>query len=79
MRVDVDGCFRYPGDTKTKSGKLRLLYEAFPMAMLMEQAGGLASTGKGRILDVMPTSIHERVPVYLGSKEDVEDCLAFHK
>lgn len=49
------------------------------MAMLMEQAGGLASTGSGRILDVMPKSIHERVPVYLGSKEDVDDCLKFHK
>jgi fructose-1,6-bisphosphatase I len=70
---------RYPGDSKTKSGKLRLLYEAFPMAMLMEQAGGAASTGKGRILDVLPTSIHERVPVYMGSKDDVEDCLKFHK
>ncbi|KAL7413880.1 fructose-1,6-bisphosphatase class 1/Sedoheputulose-1,7-bisphosphatase [Mrakia frigida] len=73
------GIFGYPGDTKTKTGKLRLLYEAFPMAMLMEQAGGLASTGTGRILDIQPTSIHERCPVFLGSKEDVEDCLKFYK
>ncbi|KAK0544778.1 Fructose-1,6-bisphosphatase [Tilletia horrida] len=73
------GIFGYPDDKKSKSGKLRLLYEAFPMAMLMEQAGGLGTTGKGRILDVQPTSIHERCPVFLGSKEDVEDLLKFYQ
>ncbi|CAD6896887.1 unnamed protein product [Tilletia controversa] len=73
------GIFGYPDDTKSTKGKLRLLYEAFPMAMLMEQAGGLGTTGKGRILDVQPTSIHERCPVFMGSKEDVEDLLKFYQ
>lgn len=73
------GIFGYPDDKKSKSGKLRLLYEAFPMAFLTEQAGGIATTGRGRILDVQPTSIHERCPVFLGSKEDVEELLSFYK
>jgi fructose-1,6-bisphosphatase I len=72
------GIFGYPDDKKSKSGKLRLLYEAFPMAFLTEQAGGLATTGRGRILDVVPKDIHERSPVFLGSKEDVEDLLKFY-
>ncbi|KAL9932911.1 hypothetical protein V8E36_008166 [Tilletia maclaganii] len=73
------GIFGYPDDKKSTKGKLRLLYEAFPMAFLMEQAGGLGTTGKQRILDVQPTSIHERCPVFLGSKEDVEDLLKFYQ
>ncbi|KDQ14069.1 hypothetical protein BOTBODRAFT_358675 [Botryobasidium botryosum FD-172 SS1] len=73
------GIFGYPGDKKSKNGKLRLLYEAFPMAFLTEQAGGLATTGTGRILDIVPTSIHERCPVFLGSKDDVEDLLKFYQ
>ncbi|CED83754.1 fructose--bisphosphatase [Phaffia rhodozyma] len=73
------GIFGYPGDKKTKSGKLRLLYEAFPMAMLIEQAGGVATTGTGRILDIQPKSIHERCPVFLGSKDDVNDLISFYK
>lgn len=72
------GIFGYPDDKKSKSGKLRLLYEAFPMAFLTEQAGGVATTGKMRILDVQPKSIHERCPVFLGSKEDVNDLLKFY-
>ncbi|KAL5533345.1 FBP1 [Sanghuangporus sanghuang] len=71
------GIFGYPDDKKSKSGKLRLLYEAFPMAFLTEQAGGLATTGRGRILDVEPKSIHERCPVFLGSRDDVNDLLKF--
>lgn len=67
------GIFGYPEDKKSKSGKLRLLYEAFPMAFLTEQAGGVATTGTMRILDVQPKSIHERCPVFLGSKDDVND------
>jgi fructose-1,6-bisphosphatase I len=67
------GIFGYPDDKKSKDGKLRMLYEAFPMAFLTEQAGGLATTGTQRILDVIPTSIHGRCPVFLGSKLDVED------
>jgi fructose-1,6-bisphosphatase I len=106
------GIFGYPGDTKTKSGKLRILYEAFrefplpfpfppprpfllfpasetdfrllldypcsAMAMLMEQAGGLATTGTKRILDLVPEHIHDRTPIYLGSKKDVEDVQAVY-
>lgn len=59
-------------------GKLRILYEAFPMAFLTEQAGGVATTGTERILDVQPTGIHQRLPVFLGSKEDVEDLKKFY-
>ncbi|WFD14839.1 fructose-bisphosphatase [Malassezia arunalokei] len=72
------GIFGYPSDKKTKDGKLRLLYEGFPMAFLIEQAGGLATTGEKRVLDVEPKSIHERVPIFLGSKEDVQDLLSFY-
>lgn len=69
------GIFMYPATTDAPSGKLRLLYEAVPMAFIMEQAGGLASTGVIPILDVQPEKLHQRVPVILGSKEDVEECL----
>lgn len=67
------GIFAYPDDKKSKDGKLRLLYEGFPMAFLIEQAGGIASTGKQRVLDVQPQKIHERVPIFLGSRDDVQD------
>lgn len=73
------GIFGYPDDKKSKSGKLRLLYEGFPMAYLVEQAGGVASTGTETVLDIMPTAIHQRTGIYLGSKEDVEDVLKFYK
>lgn len=73
------GIFGYPDDKKSKSGKLRMLYEAFPMAFLTEQAGGLATTGKERILDIQPTSIHQRCGVFLGSKEDVQDLMKFYQ
>lgn len=73
------GIFGYPDDKKSKNGKLRLLYEAFPMAFLTEQAGGVATTGTKRILDIVPTSIHERCPVFLGSKEDVQDLQKFYQ
>ncbi|CAO1616228.1 unnamed protein product [Jaminaea pallidilutea] len=73
------GIFGYPGDKKSPKGKLRLLYEAFPMAFLTEQAGGVATTGEGRILDVQPQAIHERCPVFLGSKDDVNDLLKFYQ
>lgn len=65
------GIFAYPADTKSTSGKLRLLYEANPMAFLFEQAGGAAIDGKDRILEIMPTALHQRVPLVLGSKDDV--------
>lgn len=73
------GIFGYPNDKKSKNGKLRLLYEAFPMAFLTEQAGGIATTGTKRILDIVPKSIHERCPVFLGSRDDVQDLLKFYK
>ncbi len=67
------GVFGYPADTKNKNGKLRLLYEAAPMAFLVEQAGGIATTGRKRIMDIEPSQVHQRVPVMLGSREDVEE------
>lgn len=75
------GIFAYPYDSRDpkKPGKLRLLYEANPMSFLMEQAGGLSSNGKKRIMEIMPKEIHERVPVIMGSKEEVEACLSYHK
>ena len=75
------GLFTYPTDTKDpkKPNKLRLLYEANPMAMLVEQAGGIASTGTERIMDIQPDAIHQRVAVILGSKNEVETCLGYHK
>ena len=73
------GIFGYPDDKKSKNGKLRLLYEGNVMAYLVEQAGGLATTGKERILDIQPEEIHQRVPVFMGSKEDVEDVLKFYQ
>ncbi|USE70523.1 MULTISPECIES: class 1 fructose-bisphosphatase [Pseudoalteromonas] len=75
------GLFTYPEDRKdpNKPFKLRLLYEANPMAMLIEQAGGIAHTGRERILDIQPEEIHQRVGVILGSKHEVEACLAYHQ
>jgi len=73
------GIFMYPADQRTKEGKLRLLYEANPMAFIMEQAGGIATTGTQRILDIQPTEIHQRVPIFLGSKENVLELEAFFK
>jgi fructose-1,6-bisphosphatase I len=69
------GIFLYPEDAagtgKQNTGKLRLMYECSPMGMIIEQAGGAASTGRGRILDVIPTGPHQRVPLVIGSVEDV--------
>jgi len=74
------GLFMYPKDSKdpAKAGRLRLLYEANPMAYLVEQAGGVASTGRGRILEVGPEGLHQRVPVILGSKDEVERIARYH-
>jgi fructose-1,6-bisphosphatase I len=69
------GVFAYPADDKNPNGKLRLLYEASPMAFIAHAAGGDASTGKQRILDVVPTELHQRVPLYIGSKADVADAV----
>ncbi|KAI3425124.1 hypothetical protein D9Q98_008896 [Chlorella vulgaris] len=73
------GIFMYPADKKNTKGKLRVLYECFPMAMLVEQAGGKATTGTKRSLETMPDSIHDRAPIYLGSKEEVELIEQFKK
>ncbi len=75
------GIFLYPKDNKDpkKEGRLRLMYEANPMAMIVEQAGGVATTGRGRILDIAPKDLHQRVPVILGSKNEVERVIAYHR
>lgn len=75
------GIFMYPRDTKdpTKPGRLRLMYEASPMSFIVEQAGGVSSTGYERIMDVVPEDLHQRVPVILGSKNEVEVVLSYHK
>ena len=74
------GVFMYPADLRTpdRPGRLRLLYEANPMAMLMEQAGGAATDGRQRILDIQPTSLHQRVPLFIGAKEEVEQVTKYH-
>ncbi len=75
------GIFMYPFDTKdpTKPGKLRLMYEANPMSFIVEQAGGMSSTGRERIMELKPTGLHQRVPVILGSKNEVERVVSYHK
>ena len=75
------GIFSYPLDSKcaAKGGKLRLMYEANPMAFLVEQAGGAASTGRERMMDVAPTGLHQRVPVFLGSRREVEAAVEYHR
>ena len=74
------GVFMYPLDSKTKDkgGKLRLMYEANPMSFIVEQAGGASSTGRERILDLQPQKLHQRVPVILGSKNEVERIVSYH-
>ena len=74
------GIFMYPADMRDPSqpGKLRLMYEANPMAMIVEQAGGAATDGRQRIMDIAPTKLHQRVPVFLGSKEEVELVTRYH-
>ncbi|AIO65187.1 class 1 fructose-bisphosphatase [Burkholderia oklahomensis] len=75
------GIFMYPADKRTpdRPGKLRLMYEANPMSFIVEQAGGAATTGLQRILDVQPTGLHQRVPVILGSKNEVERVTRYHQ
>ncbi len=75
------GIFMYPIDSKIKEkgGKLRLMYEANPMSFIVEQAGGASSTGRERILEIQPTGLHQRVPVIMGSKNEVETVVSYHK
>jgi fructose-1,6-bisphosphatase I len=77
--IKYGGIFIYPATKSSPSGKLRLLYECNPMAFIITQAGGKASTGKQDILDVQPEKIHQRAPVFLGSKLDVEEALSYIK
>merc|ERR1719276_324593 len=69
------GVFGYPGDAKNTNGKLRLLYEGAPMSFIMEQAGGLSSTGKERVMDITPEYVHQRVPMVMGSKNDIQEII----
>lgn len=62
----------YPADSRHKSGKLRLMYECNPMAFIVEAAGGRATNGKTRILEIQPKQLHERTPIFIGSEEDVK-------
>jgi fructose-1,6-bisphosphatase I len=71
------GIYLYPAEAKKPEGKLRLLYEANPLALIVEQAGGRASTGTKRILDVHPERLHQRVPLLIGSRDDVQEAEAF--
>ena len=71
------GIFIYPADDKNKNGKLRLMYEANPLSMIVEQAGGRASNGIKRILDIEPEDLHQRTPLFIGSEEDVKTAESF--
>ena len=72
------GIFMYPRDSKNKDGRLRLMYEANPMAFIVEQAGGAATDGRTRILDLQPAKLHQRIAVVLGSKNEVERVTSYH-
>jgi len=71
------GVFLYPGDKKNPNGKLRVLYEAAPLAYIVEQAGGKATDGNRRIMEIAPTAFHQRTPLIIGSPKDVDECCAF--
>lgn len=77
--IKYGGIFMYPATKSAKSGKLRLLYEGNPMSYIVTQAGGLSSNGDIEILDIIPQKIHERSPIFLGSKRDVLECLEYIK
>ena len=69
----------YPVDSKRPAGRLRLMYEANPMAFIVEQAGGAATNGERRILEMQPGKLHERVAVFLGSRNEVERVTGYHR
>ncbi|MCK5573301.1 MAG: fructose-1,6-bisphosphatase, partial [Bacteroidetes bacterium] len=71
------GIYCYPGDTKNPDGKLRLMYENNPLAYIVEQAGGAASDGRRRVLDIRPDSLHQRSPLFIGSVDDVRTAEEF--
>ena len=69
------GVFGYPADKKSPNGKLRLLYEGSPMSYIVEQAGGLSTTGTERVMEIVPDYVHQRVPIVMGSKQDVQEVV----
>jgi len=71
--------FMYPSDAKAKTGKLRLMYEANPMSFIVEQAGGASTTGLQRVLEVKPNGIHQRAPIMLGSKNEIDRIASYHQ
>jgi fructose-1,6-bisphosphatase I len=71
------GVFLYPADRRSPQGKLRVLYEAAPLAFVAEQAGGLATDGARRVMEIAPSALHQRTPLVIGSPRDVEECVAF--
>ncbi len=75
------GIFMYPYDLKDPSsvGRLRLMYEANPMSFIIEQAGGAATTGRVRIMEIEPNDLHQRVPVIIGSKNEVDLVTSYHQ
>ena len=73
------GVYGYPATRDNPNGKLRLMYESCPMSMIMEQAGGAGSTGKEKILKVKPTDIHQRVPTFLGSAENIFELDQYYR
>jgi len=75
------GVFLYPRDSRqpVRPGRLRLLYEANPVAFLVEQAGGVASTGRQRLLDVTPNEVHQRISLIFGAREEVERIAEYHR
>lgn len=77
--IKYGGIFMYPATTDAPKGKLRLLYECNPMAFIVKQAGGMATTGKMNILDIVPTDIHQRTPIILGSSGDVQEVIDLYK
>ncbi|XP_047739091.1 fructose-1,6-bisphosphatase 1 [Hyalella azteca] len=77
--IKYGGIFMYPATADAPKGKLRLLYECNPMAYIVEKAGGVATTGKTPVLDVVPTAIHQRIPIFLGSKLDVQQIIDLYK
>jgi fructose-1,6-bisphosphatase I len=73
------GIFMYPGTTDKPAGKLRLMYECNPFAFIVEKAGGVATDGRQRILDIMPESLHQRTPLFIGSKLMMEELDSYRK
>ena len=69
------GVYGYPSDTLNPNGKLRLVYEASPMSFIMEQAGGISTTGTERVMNLQPDQVHERIPIIMGSKNDVTEIM----